>query len=59
MAAENDDRLKAVYTNELFKHYLGTHLDTSAHAQILARAKNIVSKEQPESHSADNAPSDY
>ncbi len=59
MAAENDDRLKAVYTNELFKHYLGTHLDTSAHAQILARAKNIVSKEQPESHSADNGPSDY
>ena len=51
MANEQDEKLKAIYTNELFKHYLGTHLDTSAHENILHKAKIMASKDTPESHS--------
>lgn len=58
LANEQDDRLKNEYTNELFKHYLGTHIDTSAHKSILDRCKLKIKSEADESHS-DNADSDY
>lgn len=50
MADEQDDHLKAVYTNELFKHYIGSHLDISAHEAILRRAKILAKQETDESH---------
>ena len=54
MADSEDDKLKVIYTRELFKHYLGTHLDVSAHADILARCKILAKVETDESHSTDS-----
>lgn len=51
LADEQDDTLKQIYTRELFNHYIGTHLDTSAHAAILARAKVLAQVKAKESHS--------
>lgn len=58
MADIEDQKLKNVYFNELFKHYLGTHLDISAHKEILERSKLIARKEEDESHSS-GGESDY
>lgn len=58
LANEEDDRLKNKYISALFNHYLGTHLDTSAHNSILERCKIELKKENDESHS-NNAGSDY
>lgn len=59
LANEQDDRLKNKYTSALFNHYLGTHLDTSAHKSILERCKIELKKESDESHSNDAGGSDY
>lgn len=48
--SEPDDRLKAMYTNKLFKHYMGTHLDISTHEQILDKCRLELKKEENESH---------
>ena len=53
-----DDKLRNIYSKELFKHYLGTHLDVSAHEEILNRCKLIAEKEKNESHS-NGGESDY
>ena len=57
MADEEDEKLKSIYSKELFKHYLGTHLDVSKHEAILERAKILAKKETPESHASGE--SDY
>lgn len=54
LANEEDEKVKSVYTQELFKHYIGTHLDVSAHANILERSKMIAKGKSDESHSDDN-----
>ena len=59
LANEQDDRLKNKYTSALFNHYLGTHLDTSAHKSILERCKIELKKDNDESHSNDAGGSDY
>ena len=51
MADSEDNKLKAIYSRELFKHYLGTHLNVSAHKDILDRAKMLAKKDEGESHS--------
>lgn len=51
MADEEDAKLKSIYTRELFKYYLGTHLNTTAHKDILDRAKMLSEAEKKESHS--------
>jgi hypothetical protein len=58
MANEQDDALRNMYTNELFKHYIGSHIDISAHENILNRCKIAIKKEKDESHSNDGD-SDY
>lgn len=55
--SEPDDRLKAMYTNKLFKHYMGTHLDISTHEQILDKCRLELKKEEGESH--DNSGEGY
>lgn len=59
MADEEDEKLKQIYAKELFKHYLGTHLDISAHQAILDRCRIIKQKESKESHSDEGGASDY
>ena len=59
MANEQDEALKAYYFTALFNHYLGTHLDVSAHKNILARAKLEYAKEKNESHATSDENSDY
>ena len=53
LADEQDEKLKTIYTTELFKHYIGTHIDVTAHSNILERAKLIAKKNSDESHSSD------
>ena len=55
--SEPDDRLKAMYTNKLFKHYMGTHLDISTHEQILDKCRLELKQEENESH--DNGGEEY
>lgn len=57
LAGVNDDALKQRYMKELFKHYIGSHMDISRHQEILERCKIELSKDNPESHS-DNAGSE-
>lgn len=57
LAGINDDALRQKYTKELFKHYIGSHMDISRHQEILERCKIELSKDNPESHS-DNAGSE-
>ena len=59
LADVEDERLKQIYTRELFNHYIGTHIDTSAHAAILARAKILAQASKPESHSDSSGGDDY
>ena len=58
MADEQDEKVRSIYSRELFKHYIGTHLDISTHKNILNRAKILAKQESDESHSSDNM-SDY
>lgn len=51
LANENNDMLKNEYTYELFKHYIGTHIDVSAHKEILERCRASVKKKSDENHS--------
>lgn len=51
LAGNNDDALRQKYTQELFKHYIGTHMDVSRHREILDRCKVELAAEKPESHS--------
>lgn len=61
MAAEGteDELLKNVYFDKLFKHYLGTHLDVASHEQILKRARIEAKQKQDESHASGSEDSDY
>ena len=54
MADEEDEKLKAIYSRELFKYYLGTHLNTTAHKDILDRAKMLTETNKGESHADSN-----
>ena len=54
MADEEDEKLKATYSRELFKYYLGTHLNTTAHKDILDRAKMLTETNKGESHADNN-----
>ena len=58
MANEEDEALKNRYVQELFTHYLGTHLDVSVHEEIFKRCKVAIEKEKNESH-ASGGESDY
>lgn len=58
MANEQDEALKNRYVQELFKHYLGTHLDVSVHEEILKRCKVATKTDEDESH-ANGGESDY
>ena len=58
LANEQDDALRNKYTNELFKHYIGSHLDISAHEKIMNRCKIELAADKDESHS-DGNDSDY
>ena len=42
MADEQDEKLKAVYTDMLFKYYIGSQIDLSKHEAILKKAKAQV-----------------
>ena len=57
LAGNNDEALRQKYTRELFKHYIGSHMDVSRHQEILERCKVELAAEKPESHS-DNAGSE-
>lgn len=59
LANEQNDQLKNAYTAALFNHYLGTHIDTSAHNAILNRCRLQIKAEANESHSDDAGGSDY
>ena len=54
MADEQDEKLKATYSRELFKYYLGTHLNTTVHKDILDRAKMLTEADKGESHADNN-----
>lgn len=54
LASEQDETLKAVYFDELFKHYIGTHLDVSTHSKILERCKIKAKTLKDESHTEDD-----
>lgn len=58
LGEDADPKLKSIYFNDLFKQYIGTHLDVATHEKILERAKIKARQESDESHS-DNAGSDY
>lgn len=42
LADEQDEKLKAVYTDMLFKYYIGSQIDLSKHETILKKAKAEV-----------------
>lgn len=52
MQNEQDEELKAIYANNLFLHYIGTHIDISAHKQILEQSKIELKEKQKESQIA-------
>lgn len=58
LGEDEDPKLKNIYFNDLFKQYIGTHLDVATHEKILERARIKARKESDESHS-DNAGTDY
>ena len=58
LADTQDEKLRAIYSRELFKHYLGTHLDVASHSAILDRSKILAQKETSESHD-NGGESDY
>lgn len=58
LADVEDEKLRQVYTRELFKHYVGSHLDISTHKNIMDRAVILAKQSTDESHS-DESQSDY
>lgn len=50
MSDETDEALKTKYNKELFKHYMGTHLDISTHSKILDKCKLELEANKSESH---------
>lgn len=52
MQNEQNEELKAKYTNNLFLHYIGTHIDISAHKQILEQTKVQIKEKEKESQVA-------
>ena len=53
LADEDDEKLKSKYKYELFKHYIGTHIDIAKHKKILERCKIDARIDSDESHSDD------
>lgn len=53
MANEQDEKLKNMYTSELFNYYLGTHIDTAVHKNILDRCRVAIKADNNETHSDD------
>ena len=49
MQNEQDDALKTKYRNNLFMHYIGTHIDISAHKDILKKTLTEIKTNQKES----------
>lgn len=49
MQEEQDAALKSRYRDNLFMHYIGTHIDISTHKHILERTKTEIKAEQKES----------
>lgn len=59
MASEEDDVLKNMYINNLFMHYIGTHIDISAHQAILEQTRIEKKRLEDESQvQAENPPDD-
>lgn len=52
MQNEQNEELKAQYANNLFLHYIGTHIDISAHKQILEQTKVQIKEKEKESQVA-------
>ena len=50
--AKEIEELKAQYANNLFLHYIGTHIDISAHKQILEQTKVQIKEKEKESQVA-------
>ena len=50
-AANEDDTVKTLYFDKLFKHYIGTHIDVSCHEKILKRCRIEAETKKGESHS--------
>lgn len=44
LASEEDDRLKAIAKKNMFRHYIGTHLDTSQHNFIYEKSRMELEK---------------
>ncbi len=59
LAAEDDEKLKNIYSKELFNYYIGTHIDISRHKDILDRCKLLMTKDTDESHSDGGGEDDY
>ena len=54
-----DDAIKSKYRQNLFMHYIGTHIDISAHKNILDQTLVQIKEEQKESEVASaESPSD-
>jgi hypothetical protein len=49
---EQDEALKSRYRQNLFMHYIGTHIDISAHQEILNKTRVEIKEEQKESQVA-------
>ena len=52
MPNEQDENLKSKYRHNLFMHYIGTHIDISAHKNILEKTQMEIKEEQKESEIA-------
>lgn len=59
LADSQDDALKNRFISALFNHYMGTHIDVSAHKDILTKCKMELKTDNNESHSNDAGESDY
>lgn len=59
MANEQDDALKSQYRHNLFMHYIGTHIDISAHKNILDQSRVQIKETAKETEVASaEAPSE-
>lgn len=59
LANEENEKVKNIYFNKLFRHYLGTHIDVATHDEILKRARIEAVRDDKESHSNGDEQSDY
>lgn len=51
LESEENDKLKSNYRYELFKHYIGTHIDIAKHKKIFERCKIETQSNADEAHS--------